>query len=155
MIRNDQQIAINEVIREQKGIFFFLQKLSQQVGDKQLSSKCEQDARFHLDCIDALNSIIQEMEDLPRAPNADMIAVEEALMQIKAQLSSDADLAFLNELRGFEKKLIDTVSDALKFELPEAAMRILNEIRSHSLVSAKEFDRIENCLNAKEGDGSG
>jgi uncharacterized protein (TIGR02284 family) len=148
MLRTELQAVLNDVVAAaQEAAEGHEAAAEMVVGDPELAGMLRDLAQARRAAAEDLADEVRRLGDLPRAPNADLEAVREALTFVKAAFSLDEGRTVVEDRAHAEAALGEAVATALAHpELPQTARRRLEaldaEIReAHRQLQALGFTR--------------
>jgi uncharacterized protein (TIGR02284 family) len=122
MLRDDRQVALNEVILICQEVADRYQAAAEMLEESELSRLIWEFSRQRQNRAKQLREHVRRLGDLPRMPDPDKKVVDNLITRVRSVLSADERLTLLEECEQDEHRIAERIAIALQEDLPEAAL---------------------------------
>jgi uncharacterized protein (TIGR02284 family) len=142
LLRNDQQLALNQVETLCTESADHYAAAAETADDPALSHLFGEIARERRRFAAELADHVRALDDLPKQPDPDWETVDDLITGIKAFFSGDQRDTLIDERKKHERELAEAAEAGLQQDLPGATKSQLRQLLSHVHATIDQLERV-------------
>lgn len=142
MLRNERQIALNEIVVACKEAADIYEACAERVHEPDFASMLRETATERRAALPDLESWLKSIGDLPREPDEDAETAREFLTSIKSALASDERQPVVEDCEEAEQSLEQAIAVALRLDFDKPLRRILKRIYEQAKAGRKRLEGV-------------
>lgn len=141
ILRSDGSMALDEITHACQVAADHYQKFADSVDSDDLSNMFRRLAAMHRGQVACLDSLVRGMDELPGRPDPDLETLQRLGVWLRAVMADRERDALLDKAEDLERNVKNAVEKALRHELPDGAISIINEIHADAGAALAQFSK--------------
>ena len=139
MLRNERQIALNEVVVASKTAADIYEACAERVHEPDFAANLRETAAERRAALPDLESWLRSTGDLPREPDEDAETARELVTSIKSAFSLDERRPVVEDCEEAEQALEQAIAAALRLDFEKPVRRSLKQIHEQARAGRKRL----------------
>ncbi|ALP52424.1 hypothetical protein Tel_04290 [Candidatus Tenderia electrophaga] len=141
ILRNDGSVALDKITHACQVAADHYQKFADSVDSDDLSNMFRRLAAMHRGQVACLDSLVRGMGELPSRPDPDLETLQRLGVWLRAAMADRERDVLLHKAEDLERDVKNAIEEALRHELPDGEISIINEMHANAGAALAQFSR--------------